>query len=167
MRLPIATGIIVLVAGLLQACQSAQSGKTSTEIASAQAAQPSAAPVQIQHTSRLREQARAYAERLNQGRCAAGAEAASFDATSNALEKDLPALKAGEAAVMGASDARLAGEVERALAEARLDIGDAARTGGCADIANVQYRMVLRSFPGAAHAGYRRRAEMGLSGLQL
>jgi hypothetical protein len=166
MRVPIATGIIVLVAGLLQACQSAQSGKTRTEITSAQAAQASAAPTQTQRTSHLREQARAYAERLNQGRCAAGAEAASFDATSNALEKDLPALKAGEA-VTGTPDTQLAGEVERALAEARLDVGDAARTGGCPDIANVQYRTVLRSFPGAAHAGYRRRAEMGLSGLQL
>ena len=165
MRLPIATGIIVLVAGMLQACQSVQSGGTSAEIVSSQAAQASAAPAQVQQTTRLRDQARAYAARLNQGRCATSPEAASFDATSNALERDLPALKAGD--IGGAADAQLPGDVERTLAEARLDVGDAARTGGCPDVANAQYRTVLRSFPGAVHAAFRRRAEMGLSALQL
>ena len=165
MRLPIATGIVVLVAGTLQACQSVQSRTASTEVASGQAAQASAVPVQVQQTTRLREQARVYAARLNQGRCSTSPEAASFDATSNVLERDLPALRAGN--IGGAPDTQLAGDVERALAEARLDVGDAARTGGCADVASIQYRTVLRFFPGAEHAPYRRRAETGLSALQL
>jgi hypothetical protein len=165
MRLPIATGILVLATGMLQACQSVQSGTTSAKIASGEAAQASAVPAPIDQTNRLREQARVYAARLNQGRCATSPEGTSFDTTSNALERDLPALKAG--GIGGAPDPELAGEVERTLAESRLDVGDAARTGGCPDVANTQYRIVLRAFPGAAHAAYRRRAEMGLSALQL
>jgi hypothetical protein len=166
MRLPIATGIIVLVMSVLQACQSAQSGKTSTEAASGQAAQRSASTAQAEQAARLREQARAYAERLNQGRCATSPEAASFDAAFNAAEKSLPTLRARDD-VTGVPDAQLAIETERTLAEARLDVGDAARIGGCSEIANAQYRIVIRSFPGPAHASYRRRAEMGLSALQL
>jgi hypothetical protein len=165
MRLPVATGIVVLAAGLLQACQSVQSGKT-TEVASARAVQVNAVPSQVQQAARLKEQARAYAERLNQGRCAASPEATSFDAAFSAIERDLPALKTGEA-VAGLPDAQLASDVERTLAEARLDVGDAARIGGCPDIANTQYRTVIRSFSGAAYAPYRRRAEIGLSALQL
>jgi hypothetical protein len=166
MRLPIATGIIVLVAGVLQACQSAQSGKANTEAASGEAAQRSAATARAEQTARLREQARAYAERLNQGRCATSPEAASFDAAFNAAEKSLPTLKTADG-VTGIPDTQLAIETERALAEARLDVGDAARIGGCSEIANAQYRIVIRAFREPAHAPYRRRAEMGLSALQL
>jgi hypothetical protein len=165
MRLPVATGIIVLAAGLLQACQSAQSGRTGTDVAARQAVQASAATPQVEPAARLREQARLYAERLNQGRCTTGPEAAAFDAAFNAVETGRPAFTPGGGT--GARDAELAFEAERALAEARLDIGDAARTGGCADIANAQYRIVIRSFPGPANAPYRRRAEIGLSALQL
>jgi hypothetical protein len=166
MRLPIATGIIVLAAGMLQACQTAQSGKAATELAAGQAPQPSAATAQAEQTARLRAQARAYAERLNQGRCATSPEAASFDAAFNAAEKNLPGVRAGDD-VTGVPGAQLGLETERTLAEARLDVGDAARIGGCADVASAQYRTVIRMFSGPAYAPYRRRAETGLSALQL
>ena len=53
------------------------------------------------------------------------------------------------------------------IAEARLDIADAARIGGCPEIAGPQYRLVIRSFPGPAYLQIRRRAELGLSAMQL
>jgi hypothetical protein len=53
------------------------------------------------------------------------------------------------------------------IAEARLDIADAARIGGCPEIADSQYRLVIRSFPGRAYVEIRRRAELGLSAMQL
>jgi hypothetical protein len=54
-------------------------------------------------------------------------------------------------------------EMATTLAEARLQVGDAASAAGCLDIANAQYKAVLRSASGPGSASYRQRAELGLS----
>jgi hypothetical protein len=138
-------GVLALASAMLPACQSADAGRSG--VAVAQSAEPDAA-FQGESARRLKEQARAYAERLNRGRCE----------TSPLVTED------GLAAL---DDALSAEDGRRELAEARLEIADAARIGGCSDIANAQYRTVLRSFPGAAYEVYRRRAEFGLSAMQL
>jgi hypothetical protein len=155
--------VTVVVACVLQACQSADSGKPTAQVARAAVVERNAATTHAQQNARLKEQARAYAARLNQGRCATSEEAMLFDVASQESETSLRTT----IDPTGVPDAQLAAEAEQALAEARLDVGDAARIGGCSDIANAQYRIVLRSFPGPANVAYRRRAELGLSAMQL
>lgn len=106
---------------------------------------------------RLKTQARAYAERLNQGRCGMDRERTEFDNALTAVESSLAA----------AADTQIASEAERVVAEARLDVADAARNGGCSEIANAQYKTIVRTFRGPAFAKYRNQAEIGLSAMQL
>ena len=163
MRSMIAVGMTVL-ACTLQGCQME---RETPIIAAAPSPESIVIASQSERTMRLRKQARAYAERLDQGRCAPGRERADFDDALSAVESNLPALRNAESASPVIHDAQLASDAEQVLAEVRLDVADAARTGGCSDIANSQYQVIVRTFRGPAFARYRQRAEMGLSAMQL
>jgi hypothetical protein len=163
MRSMIAVGMTVLVC-TIQGCQRE---RETPIIAAAPSPESIVVASQSERTMRLRKQARAYAERLDQGRCAPGRERAEFDDALSAVESNLPALRNAETASPVIHDAQLASDAEQVLAEVRLDVADAARTGGCSDIANSQYQVIVRTFRGPAFARYRQRAEMGLSAMQL
>jgi hypothetical protein len=146
----------VLAMGLLQGCQIASSGKPD-EVADTAVAAPGPEAAVAQGTTSVRERARAYAARLDAGRCDGGPERRSFEAA----EAELSQLsKSGDGTQATEDPASV-------LAQARIDVADAARNGGCADIATAQYKTVLRSFPGPAYARFRQQAELGLSALQL
>jgi len=164
MRSMMAVCMTVLMACVMQGCRTERETPT---IAAAPSPESIVIASQSERTIRLRRQARAYAERLDQGRCAPGRERAEFDDALSAVESNLPALRNAGAASPLIHDAGLASDAEQVLAEARLDVADAARTGGCSDIANSQYQIIVRTFRGPAFAKYRQRAEMGLSAMQL
>ena len=153
MRWLTVASLIVLVGCLLQACQSGDLGKPN-DVAQTRVTEPN-------RVIPLREEARAYATRLNQGRCEAPQERASFEAALHAAERSL------SNSAQASDGTQSEEETRRALAKARLEIGDAARNGGCPDIASAQYTTLIRSFPGAAYAQFRHEAEIGLSALQL
>ena len=146
----------LLAVGLLPGCQVALSGKPD-EVAQSPVVTPSPVAPLEGSTTRLREQARTYAARLDRGRCDGGPERESFEAAEAELSQ------------LGKSSdgTQVADDPARVLARARIEIADAARNGGCADIATTQYKTVLRSFPGPAYAHFRQQAELGLSALQL
>jgi hypothetical protein len=146
----------VLAVGLLQGCQIANSGKPD-EVTETAVIAPSPGAAVAQGMTSVRERARAYAARLNVGRCDGGPERGSFEAA----EAELSQLSKSGVGTPAPEDP---GSV---LAQARIDVADAARNGGCADIATAQYKTVLRSFPGPAYARFRQQAELGLSALQL
>ena len=158
MRSVIAVGAVALLA--LQSCQTPERTGTLVEIAQGGR---SAAPSPPDPALRLRTEARAYAERLNQGRCNTP-ERREFDTTLSTVESILPVANAG--AVPDAGNAAPANQVE-VVAEARLDVADAARHGGCPEIANLHYHAVIRASRGPAFARFRQRAELGLSAMQL
>jgi hypothetical protein len=163
MRLFTAIGRAMLLASILLGCQS-------TDYQVAYASMPKAPPpdngasqAPLEQKADLRDQARAYATRLKRDGCIKTPEAASFEAASASLERNLAVVKkaGSQPAEMPASAA--APESAQALAEARLQVGDAASASGCLDIANAQYKAVLRSVSGPGSASYRQRAELGLS----
>jgi hypothetical protein len=121
---------------------------------------------QIQHEQRpaLKEQARAYAARLRRDGCVKSPEGAMFEAAARTAERELAGL--GQSQPGTGLPPGSTGETATTLAEARLEVGDAASASGCLDIANVQYKAVIRS-PGTVQASYRQRAELGLSASQL
>jgi hypothetical protein len=163
MRSVICVSAAALLACTLQSCQAVE--KASSNIAAAP--NPDRSVIESEQNLRLRNQARAYAERLDQGRCDRGREKTEFENALTAVESNLPALRQAEAGPLVIDDAQLAAKTEQVLAEARLDVADAARTGGCSDIASSQYQAVVRAFRGPTFAKYRQRAEIGLSALQL
>ena len=165
MRSVISSVITTLLACTLQCCQAVE--KTNSNIAVGPDTGRSLAISQSERNLRLRDQARAYAGRLDQGRCDMGRERTEFENALSAVESDLPALRNAATGASVIDDARLVGDAEQVLAEARLDVADAARNGGCSDIANAQYKAVVRAFRGPTFAKYRQRAEMGLSAMQL
>jgi hypothetical protein len=165
MRSVITAGLTALLACTLQCCQAVE--KTNSDIAVAAHPDRSVATTQSERNLRLRNQARTYASRLDQGRCDLARERSEFETALTAVESHLPALRNADAGTPVINDAQLAAEAEQALAEARLDVADAARTGGCSDIANSHYKAVVHAFRGPTFAKYRQRAEMGLSALQL
>ncbi len=152
----LATVSAALAVGLLQGCQIANSGKPD-EVTQSPVTAPDSGAAVAQGTTSVRERARAYAARLDVGRCDGGQERGSFEAAEAELSQ---LTRSGDATL--ASD-----DPARVLAQARIEIADAARNGGCAEIATAQYKTVIRSFPGPAYARFRQQAELGLSALQL
>ena len=162
MRAVIAVSVTALLGCTLQSCQ--KSEKADALIGVAQAGQ-SAAPSPSEPALRLKSQARAYAERLSQGHCGTP-ERMEFDKALLVVEGNLPVLRNNENAPTP-GNAAIAGQAEEVVAETRLDVADAARTGGCPEIANAHYKAVVRAFRGPAFARYWQRAELGLSAMQL
>jgi hypothetical protein len=165
MRPVISVGLAALLACTLQSCQAVE--KANSDIAAAPNPERGVVTSRSEQNLRLRTQARAYAERLDRGRCDMGREKADFENALIAVESSVPALRNAGTGSPVVDDAQLAAETEQALAEARLDVADAARTGGCSEIASSQYQAVVRAFRGPTFAKYRQRAEIGLSALQL
>ena len=163
MRFFTAIGGAVLLASLLQGCQSTDYQTAYASAAAAPARDMRAIQVPAEQKADLRDQARAYAARLNRDGCVKSPEGATFEAASVDFERDLAALKRGDTQPADMPGSGTAAETATTLAEARLQVGDAASASGCLDIADAQYKAVLRSVSGPAYASYRQRAELGLS----
>jgi hypothetical protein len=163
MRVFTATSGAVLLASLLQGCQSTDYQMAYASAAEAPARDMRTIQVAAEQKVGLRDQARAYAARLNRDGCVKSPEGATFEAASADFERNLAALKRGDNQLAGMPNSGTAAETATTLAEARLQVGDAASASGCLDVANTQYKAVLRSVSGPAYASYRQRAELGLS----
>ncbi len=166
MRLVIALGGTVLLGSTLQGCQSMDSKmardvdrQTFPDIASSQ--------TQTEQRPDLKAQAHVYAARLKRDGCVKSREGTLFEAASESVERELAALKQADNQLAKLPGRSPVAEMATTLAEARLEVGDAASASGCLDIANAQYRAVIRAFPGTVYASYRQRAELGLSASQL
>ena len=164
MRLLIAIGGTVLLSSMLQGCQSADYGMVQSGGGKTFNPEIVASQIQSEQRPALKDQARAYAARLKRDGCIKSPEGATFEAAAGTIEKELAGFGQNQPStglVPGSAP-----ETVTTLAEARLEVGDAASASGCLDIANVQYKAVIRS-PGAVHASYKQRAELGLSASQL
>ena len=167
MRLLTAIGGVVLLTTLPQGCQSADYKVAYASMTNAPRPETSPPELQAEQRPDLRDQARAYAARLKRDGCVKSREGALFEAASDSFDKDLGAQKRGDSQSAESSASGATTGAATALAEARLAVGDAASASGCLDIANAQYKAVIRSFPGPGNATYRQRAELGLSASQL
>src|SRR5215217_4584296 len=98
MRFFIAIGGAVLLASLLQGCQSPDYQMAYAPAAAAPARDMRAIQVAAEQKVGLRDQARAYAARLKRDGCVNRPEGATFEAASVDFERDLAALKRGETA---------------------------------------------------------------------
>jgi hypothetical protein len=163
MRFFTATSGAVLLASLLQGCQSTDYQMAYASAAETPARDMRGSQVAAEQKVGLRDQARAYAARLNRDGCIKSPEGAMFEAASADFERNLAALKRGDNQPAGMPASGTAADTATTLAEARLQVGDAASAAGCLEIANTQYKAVLRSVSGPAYASYRQRAEIGLS----
>ena len=76
---------------------------------------------------------------------------------------DLLNAQAGVAALEGASADPAAG---RAVGSLALDVADAAREKGCADVAAALYDHIIRTYVGAGYVSLRARAEAGMRRLE-
>jgi hypothetical protein len=163
MRLFTAAGGAMLLASMLQGCQATDYQAAYASMTTTPPPDVAAPQVAAEQKVDLRGQARAYVARLKRDGCIKSPEGASFEAASSTLESDLAALKRGDNQPAGMPGSTASAETATTLAEARLQVGDAASASGCLDVANAQYKAVLRAASGPGSASYRQRAELGLS----
>jgi hypothetical protein len=165
MRSIIRVSTTVLLACVLQCCQPAD--KANFEFAASPGPVAGVITPQSDPIMRLRSGARAYVEHLNQGRCETGRERTEFDRAISGAEATLAFPRSAETGSLGGDRGQASAEAEQAVAQVRLDVADAARNGGCSDIADVHYKAIVRDFRGPAFTQFRNRAEIGLSAMQL